>query len=135
MELGKNIRVLKLLTGEIIITEIKEVTDDNMYILDYAGMIIPIPAEQAGGQPNQIGFAKFMPFSDNTKDITLNPVHILSDSEPHGQILAAYEKWIDQIKSQESGIIRPSMVPPAGDLKSGKGNPIRPNFRNGLNIG
>ena len=134
MELGKNIRVLKLLTGEIMITDIKEVTDDNQYIVDHGAMIVPIPPEKAGGQPNQIGFAKFMPFSDNSKDVTINVAHVVSDSEPHVQILNAYEQWVKQVKSQESGIIVPNMSPPTDLPKSGQGQPIKPNFRNGLNV-
>ena len=133
MTLGKNIRVFKLSTGEIIITEIKETMDDGMYVLDYPAMIIPIPPNQAQGQQGQVGFGKLMPFSDYKEELILNPRFIVIDSAPAKQMLDAYEKWNQQVRGMESGIIMPNMVPPAGDLKSGQSGPVRPDFNRGLN--
>jgi len=74
MTLGKNYKVFKVTTGEIVILEISEILDDGMYVIQYPAVIVPIPAQQAGGQSNQIGFGKLMPFSDYSKDITMNPL-------------------------------------------------------------
>jgi hypothetical protein len=135
MSLGKNIRVFKLSTGEIIITEIKEVDDEGMYALDYPAMIIPIPPQQAGGQQGQVGFGKLMPFSDYKEEITLNPAFIVLDTTPAKQMLEAYGNWSNQVRGMDSGIVMPNMVPPAGDLKSGQADgPIRPDFSKGLNV-
>jgi hypothetical protein len=133
MSLGKNVRVLKLAGGEIIVTEIKELMDDGQFVLEYPALIIPIPPQQAGGQQGQIGFAKLMPFSDYSEDIMLNPQHIISDTTPHKQIIAAYEQWSTQTRGQDSGIIVPNMTPPRSDLP--KQGQAQPNFKNGLNIG
>lgn len=135
MSLGKNVRVLRLLSGELIVSEIKETMDDGMYVLEYPAIIVPIPPQQAGGQQGQIGFAKFMPFSDYSEDIIFNPAHVVSDTTPHKQITAAYEQWSTQTRGQDSGIIVPNMRPPADIPTQGQAQPVSPNFRNGLNVG
>ena len=112
MTLGKNYRVFKLLTGEIVITEITETMDDGMYLLSYPAIIIPIPPQQAGGQQNQIGFGKLMPFSDYGEDVILNPASVAVDSNPHKQIAEAYENWTAQVRQMDSGIIVPNMQAP-----------------------
>ena len=76
-----NFKLFKMENGEFIITEITETDDEGHMILNYPAVIVPIPPEQAGGQPNQIGFGKFMPFSDHGKDIRLNPNQVMVDSE------------------------------------------------------
>jgi hypothetical protein len=134
MTLGKNVRVLRLISGEIIVTEIKETMDDGMYVLEYPALVIPIPPQQAGGQQGQIGFAKFMPFSDYGEDIIFNPIHIVSDTTPHKQIQGAYDQWSQQTRGQDSGIIVPNMRQPADIPTQGQANG-GPNFNRGLNIG
>lgn len=132
MTLGKNYRIFKVITGEIVILEITEILDDGNYIIQYPAVIVPIPAQQAGGQSNQIGFAKMMPFSDYKKDITMNPAAILIDSEPDKRIVDAYENWCKQVRAHESGIV----IPPKGATipTTGMAADInRPNFKKGLN--
>jgi hypothetical protein len=134
MSLGKNVRVLRLISGEIIVTEITETMDDGMYMLNYPALIIPIPPQQAGGQQGQIGFAKFMPFSDYGEDIIFNPAHVISDTAPHKQIQGAYDQWSTQTRGQDSGIIVPNMNAPADIPKDGQAQPVRPDFNRGLNV-
>lgn len=132
MTLGKNYKVFKVTTGEIVILEIAEVLDDGMYVIQYPAVIVPIPAQQAGGQQNQIGFGKLMPFSDYGKDITMNPASVLIDSEPDKRMVDAYENWCKQVRAHESGIIIPpkgAVIPTAGKAD----NVNRPNFNKGLN--
>ena len=100
------IKLFKLSTGEMILTEV-EVLDDGNYALTYPAVIIPIPPEQAGGQQNQIGFGKFMPFSDYSTDVTLNPNSIMVSSDANEKLVDAYKNWQKQLRSQESGIILP----------------------------
>lgn len=133
MTLGKNIRVFKMLTGEIVVTEIKETMDDGMYVLSYPAIIIPIPPEQAGGQQGQIGFGKMMPFSNYSEDIVLNPASISVDTTPAKQILEAYENWSNQVRSMDSGIVVPNMRQP-NIPQAGTARPVRPDFRKGLNV-
>jgi hypothetical protein len=103
----ENVRLFKLISGEMVITIVKEVLDDGMYVLDTPASIVPIPPQQAGGQQNQIGFGMFMPFSDSSKDILLNPNSISVDSEPF-KLTDAYEQWRSQRKAKSSGIILPN---------------------------
>lgn len=130
MTLGKNYKVFKLVTGEMVILEISEVMDDGMYVVQYPAVIVPIPPQQAGGQSNQIGFAKMMPFSDYKKDIILSPSAILVDTEPDSRMLDAYENWMKQVRQAESGII----VPKTGIPATGRADVERPDFRKGLNV-
>ena len=135
MSIGKNVRVIRILSGEMIVTEVKDIDDEGNWMLEYPAIVIPIPPQQAGGQQGQIGFAKFMPFSDYSDDITLNPAQITSDTTPHKQILGAYEQWSQQTRGQDSGIIVPNMRPPADIPTEGQAQPIKPDFKGGLNIG
>lgn len=113
-------KLFKLNTGEMILTDL-EVLEDGGYALSYPAVIIPIPPEQAGGQQNQIGFGKFMPFSDSKEDIILNPKNIMVESNADKKLSEAYQQWQKQIRSQESGIILPGMSMPkqaqAGDFR------------------
>ena len=104
-------KLFKLNTGEMILTEM-EVLENGQYGLKYPAVIIPIPADQAGGQQGQIGFGKFMPFSDNKEDIVLNPDSIMVHSEADKKLDDAYKNWQQQVRSQESGIILPGMAVP-----------------------
>ena len=135
MSIGKNVRVIRILSGEMIVTEVKDIDDEGNWMLEYPAIVIPIPPQQAGGQQGQIGFAKFMPFSDYSDDITLNPAQITSDTTPHKQILGAYEQWSQQTRGQDSGIIVPNVRPPADIPVQGQAGPSPRNFKDGLNIG
>lgn len=98
-------KIFKLVTGEMVVTKIVETTAEGRYVLDYPAMIVPIPPQQAGGMQNQIGFGKFMPFSDYSKEIVLNPEHIVSESESDANIINAYEQWVTHMRAQASGIV------------------------------
>lgn len=122
-----NYKMFKLVNGEFIITEV-EMDDEGDYLLTYPAVIVPIPPEQAQGMQNQIGFGKFMPFSDHSSDIRMNPKRVLVDSEPDKKLKEAYIQWATQIRSKDSGIIVPGMVPPTGNLKSGQADSQRRPF-------
>lgn len=103
--------VIMLNSGEIIITEIDDVDplDDTNYrelSLYYPAMIIPIPAQQPN-QPNQIGFQKYFPFSDQDKDMKIRRAAIRTVSTAVADIKRAYGEWVTQVKAQEAGIIVP----------------------------
>ena len=109
-------KLFKLITGEMLLSEV-EAMEDGQYNLTYPAVIIPIPPQQAGGQQNQIGFGKYMPFSDYGADMLLNPSAIVTDSDPDKKLIEAYEQWVMQLKGQESGIIMPGpgAMPPMKD--------------------
>jgi hypothetical protein len=114
-------KLFKLNTGEMILTDV-EVIEDGSINLKYPAVIVPIPPQHAGGQQNQIGFGKFMPFSDYEKDMILNPNAVVTESDPDKNLSEAYKQWITQLKSQESGIILPGMGGVRMPMKNGKAN-------------
>jgi len=107
----KSIKMFKTINGEMVLSAVNDITEDGMYVLSYPSVVIPVPPQQAGGQQNQIGFGKYMPFSDYDKEILLNPACIAIESEPNKQMLQTYEQWVTQIKAQESGIVMANQMP------------------------
>ena len=105
-------RLFRINTGEMVVTKIAETTEDGMYILDFPAVVVPIPPEQARGMRNQIGFGKFMPFSNYDEDVIMNPASIAVDSTADVNICNAYDQWVTHMKAQQSGIIMASR----GDL-------------------
>lgn len=104
-------KVIMLNSGEIIITEIDDVDpfDDTNYStldLHFPAMIIPIPSQQPN-QPNQIGFQKYFPFSDQDGDLKIRRAAIRNVSTAVADIKRAYGEWVTQVKAQEAGIIVP----------------------------
>jgi len=109
-----SVKMFKMLVGEMVITRITDVDDEGKYLLDYPAVVVPIPPDKAGGMANQIGFTKYLPFSDYSEDISLNPDMITINSVPTSQLVEAYDKWVTQIKAQESGIVLPNQGAAAG---------------------
>lgn len=115
MSLGKNCRLIKITTGEMIITEV-ELNDEGNYNLKYP--LVLAPMQQPGGATS-IGFGKFMPFSRYDKDITLNTNCMIVDSEPAKDLIHGYEKAIEEIRMKESGLVSPTSKQMQNVLKNG----------------
>lgn len=109
----KNIKLFKMINGEVILTEMEGITDENMYILIYPSMIVHM------NENGQIGFGKYLPFSDYKKDIFLNPKAIAVESEPAPDLINTYEQWVTQMKARESGIILPGSAPKTNVMNNG----------------
>lgn len=104
-----NIIIIQLKTGEIIVTftedsEPFDYTNIEELVLKYPALIIPL--QQQGGQPGQIGFQKFFPFSEQETG-KIKKREILSLSDPIDDFRRAYESWVTQAKAAESGIVLP----------------------------
>ena len=72
---------------------------------------------------NQVGFGKYLPFSDYDKEILLNPECIAVESEPNAHMLQTYEQWVTQVRAQESGIVTAQGMPtraPAEIVRDGQ---------------
>ena len=109
--LGKNYKIFKLISGEMMITEITDVTEDG-YVLITPASIVPMPPKEGEQQQQQqIGFAKFMPFSDS-EEIILDTKSISVTSKPQKGLLEAYVGWSKKVREMESGIIIPDMKRP-----------------------
>lgn len=119
-----NFKMLKLVTGEMLIAIIKE-EEDERYVIEYPLTIVPIPSEQANGMQNQVGFAKSLPFSDYSKKMTLSKDSIVIESFLDKKLADVYEKNVIQLRSQESNIIVPGMKVPDKMLKNGVASDFR----------
>jgi hypothetical protein len=109
------VKMFKLVTGEFVIAEISETREDGGYELSYPMNIVPVPQQE--GHPPQVGFAKAMPFSDNSKPIVLLPISIVIESEADKKISGAYLQQVTQLRAQESGIVVPNQGIPKEILK------------------
>lgn len=114
--------VIQFNSGEIIITEIDDVDpfDDTNYKtleLFYPAMIVPVPPQQ-GGQPGQIAFQKYFPFSDNSKKLEVKRTAIRSLSTAADDLVRAYDNWITNVKAQDAGIVpaTPADMPRSTEL-------------------
>lgn len=119
-----NFKMLKLVTGEMLIAIIKE-EEDERYVIEYPLTIVPIPSEQVNGMQNQVGFAKSLPFSDYSKKMTLSKDSIAIESFLDKKLADVYEKNVIQLRSQESNIIVPGMKVPDEMLKNGVASDFR----------
>jgi hypothetical protein len=119
----RSIKMFKTINGEMVLTAVNDITEDGFYVLEYPASVIQVPPQQAGGMQNQVGFGKYLPFSDYDKEILLNPECIAIESEPNAHMLQTYEQWVTQVKAQESGIVTAQGMPqraPAEVMKDGK---------------
>lgn len=97
--------MITLKTGEIIITmtddsEPMDKTNIEIMNINYPALIVP------GAQQGQIGFQKYLPFSEQEGG-KLKKSQISTVSKPLQDFLKAYDNWLTQVKAADSGIILP----------------------------
>jgi hypothetical protein len=98
------IRILTLVSGEVVITKIKEAVEEgNSLHVDYPAVLMPV-------QENRLGFMKYLPFSDNDETIAIMADKVVSESTPIKGLSDAYENWVTQTKAGEAGIITPNPI-------------------------
>lgn len=98
----KKIKILKLVTGEMLISEVEFNGVGDPIGLLYPAQFIPVPNTQS------IQFGKFLPFSDYSEEITINIDAIASMSTPIDDMKNGYEEFVKHMKAQESGIVVPT---------------------------
>ena len=102
--------IFQMRLGEIVVamTDDSEPFDDTnieILLVDYPALIVPMPVQQGQqGQPGQIAFQKYFPFSEQ-KGGKIRKSEIISLSTPIDNFEKAYDGWVTQVKAQESGII------------------------------
>jgi len=106
-DINSNVKVLKLISGEFLITEVdNNESDEESISIMFPAVIIPVPNAQ--GQQG-LGFSKFLPFSESSKSAKISRNHILVETDPIENFLRAYDDWKKSVRAQESGIITPNM--------------------------
>lgn len=119
----KSIKLFKTINGEMVLTAVTDITEDGMYVLDYPASVVAVPPQQAGGMQNQVGFGKYLPFSDYGEEILLNPECIAIESVPSAHMMQTYDQWVTQVRAQESGLVTAQGMPtqaPAEVMRDGK---------------
>jgi hypothetical protein len=97
------IRLYRLTTGEDVIgTPIEEDTTEVVQALKKPFVLIPMQGQP--GQPMQIGFHPYIPY---TKDevIKIKKSNIITETNPDTSLLDAYEKNTSSIVTPKSKII------------------------------
>lgn len=105
--MSKNVRLLRLLTGEEIIAEVTRETAVELTIKNPIRILL-IPASDAqmkNGNPT-VAFAPWMQF---TKDdtVSLKKDHVLVNSEPLEQFLEQYNRTFGNIIMPPKGLMLP----------------------------
>lgn len=112
----RNIKLFKMINGEMVLTEVDDVTDEGMYVLNWPAVIIPVPPERANGMENQVGFGKYLPFSNYDEYILLSIKAVALESTPNTSMLNAYKQWCTQVRAQEAGIVSPGSMRSKGEI-------------------
>lgn len=97
------IKLYRLTTGEDVIgTPVKEDTTDLFQAIKKPFVLIPMQGQP--GQPMQIGFHPYIPY---TKDevIKLKKQNIITETNPDNNLIEAYEKNTSSIVTPKKSII------------------------------
>jgi hypothetical protein len=95
-----NIKGIKLVTGEEVISEITNMPDGR-FVLKNPVQLRVVPPQIAGGQPS-MGFVPFPNFGTQNEKILIEPLHMVYTYTPDEQIVANYNQMFG------SGILTPS---------------------------
>lgn len=104
------IKGIKLLSGEILIGDVAEVTDGESLAIKDAALLVPV---QQG-----LSLTKFIPFMKQDTSVMLNLTSITCDFELVDDIVNSYNEWLKKIKAQEAGIVLSQGIP--DELKNQK---------------
>lgn len=100
------IKILTLVSSEMIISEVSFEELDGYWELKYPAVMIPIPEQQ-----NRLGFMKFLPFSNNGEKIGLHKDKIVTMSDPISGLRKSYENWATQVKAADAGLVTATSMP------------------------
>lgn len=107
--MSKNIKLLKLLSGENILAEIVSESEKSVRI-KYPARVSLIPPKSsmqydAKAAP-QIGFGPWLEFTEDT-EFSLDKMHIVIMMNPVKEFVANYESMFSKIIQPNSGLILP----------------------------
>jgi hypothetical protein len=96
--MAATVRIIKLITGEDILTEVKSEFADPLRIKNPVRIVV-MPNKMDPKTPN-IGFAPWAEFSDD-KEFTLDKTHIVA-------IMTPIKEFVNQYNSMFGGLVVPS---------------------------
>ena len=102
----KNVRVIRLQTGEDVIADLEE--GSELHTLKKAFVIIPMQSKP--GQPVQLMMTPYMPYADEDK-IIIAQDKVVTTVKPKKEILASYQKNTSSILTPNSELITENKVP------------------------
>ena len=85
-----NIRGIKLVTGEEVISEVI-IQPDGRFLLKNPVQLRMVPPQIAGSQPS-MGFVPFPAFGSQGENIFVEPLHIVYNYTPDEQIVSNYNQ-------------------------------------------
>lgn len=100
----ENLKIIRFLTGEEIIAELIEETNDILKIKN-AVRIVVVPSAVEQKNPS-VGFAPFLQWTDD-KDLTLNRSHVTVMSNPITEFVNQYNSMFGGLVVPNSKIITP----------------------------
>ena len=103
----KNIKILRLITGEDIIGNIIDETGENIQI-SKSFAILPMQAQP--GKPVQLVLTPWQPYTSD-KELRLNKSKVITMSTPKDDILKSYESQTSEIISASPGLITETKIP------------------------
>ena len=93
-----NVKVIRLTSGEDIVTSLVEENDDNIVIQD---AIVAVPA--GGGQ---LGFAPWAPLLRNdVKELTVSKKFVIYIADVNDELVEQYEEMFSLIKSPSKKLV------------------------------
>lgn len=99
-----NIKLVKLVTGEEVLTDLVIVNDDTI-IMKNATRIVVMPNKVDPQQPN-VGLAPWAQFSDD-KEITIDRSHVIAIMEPIKEFKTQYQAAFSGLAIPQSKLIIP----------------------------
>ena len=101
----KNIKIMRLVTGEDIIGNISE--SQGLITIKKAFVIIPMQATP--GKPVQLVLSPWQPYTDD-KEIVIDDSKVITITSPKDDIIKSYESHTSEIITP-SGLITETKVP------------------------
>ena len=103
----KNIKILRLITGEDIIGNIIDETGENIQILKPFAIL---PMQATPGKPVQLVLTPWQPYTED-KEIRLNKSKVSTMTNPKSDIVKSYESQTSEIISASPGLITETKLP------------------------
>jgi hypothetical protein len=102
----KNIKIIRLQTGEDIIGEV----NDSEGIVSITKPFTIIPMQSQPGKPVQLILTPWMPYTDD-KSLTIDESKVVTIANPKEDILKSYEQNTSSLITKPSGLITETNLP------------------------
>ena len=102
----KNVKIIRLQTGEDIIGDVSE--SQGLVTIKKPFTIIPMQAQP--GKPVQLVLTPWMPYTDD-RELTIDDSKVITIAKPKSDILKSYEHNVSEIITSKPGLITETKLP------------------------